>query len=422
MRRTRIAALAVGGVVLGAALSACSEEAEPAPQASPVEQPPVELTVEEPTADPVTIGVIATLSSAPGQGADVLEPAEGAQVAAYRLELGGQSVTLEVADDQGTEAGARAAVEELVNSRVSGIVAATTGDHVLPALEDAAAADTAVLLPYLRSDATLPSGAYLTGPTAPAVDRALSDAMAADDLTAPFLVTADGVPAPDLETAGRAEYADGNTDAVLRALARAVKQDGVDSAVIAASAPSQAQLVSRLQGSLTDLPLVLTPEALSPDFAEQLQDAEGTIAAQFVTAGVDASDATTLTNGEQADAVASFFSALRMMSGSERLDLFDSVPYAEVATGADTASHDAVIALVTAAVEAGSTAPADVAGALEGLQVDASDGLAGPTLDFTATEALPADAVVELNATSQDPGVRPSDGTGSLFWFAVGSE
>ena len=88
-----------------------------------------------------------------GHGVD--QTAEGTQVAAYRLDLGGQPVTLEVADDQGTEDGARAAVEQLVNARVSGIVAATTGDHVLPALADAAAADTAVLLPYLRTDADL---------------------------------------------------------------------------------------------------------------------------------------------------------------------------------------------------------------------------------------------------------------------------
>lgn len=417
-RRPTLAVLAVGGVLL-AALTGCSEEAAPPAEATPVEQPPVELAVDEPTADPITLGVIATLDSEPGQGADFLVPAEGAQVAAYRLDLGGQPVELQVVNDQGTVEGARKAVEELVNSRVSGIVAATAGDHVLPALEDAAAADTPVLLPYLRTDVELPDGAYLTGPSAAAVGETLADAMAEDDLRSPFVVTADGVTVPGVDGAGQAVYRNGNGDTIVRVLRRAVKQDGVDSAVVAASAPSQAELVSRLQGSLTDLPLVLTPEALSPDFAARLQDAQGTIAAQFVTAGVDATDTTTLTGGEQADAVASYFSGLRMMSETERLDLFDSVPFSEVAGGADTASHDAVIALATAALEAGSTAPGDVASALDGLQVDGSDGLAGPALDFSSSQALPDDAVVELNATSQDPGVRPSDGTPSLFWFSV---
>jgi hypothetical protein len=417
VRRTLTAAL-VGGVI-AATLTGCSDDAEPAPQGSPVEQPPVELEVDQPTADPVRIGVIATLSSDPGQGADVLVPAEGTQVAAYRLELGGQPVELQVADDQGTEDGARAAVEQLVNARVSGIVAATTGDHVLPALEDAAAADTSVLLPYVRSAEALPEGAWLTGPTSSAVGDALSGAMSKAGLAKPFLVTGDGVTVSGIDPVAEAEYAAGDSDAVVAAVKRAVRTDGVDSVVLAASAPSQAQLVSRLQGSVTDLPLVLTPEALSPDFADQVEDAQGTTAARFISAGVDASDATTLTSGERADSVASYFSALRMMSETERLDLFDSVPFAEVATGADTASHDAVVALVTAAVEAGSTSPADVRGALDGLQVDAADGIVGPALDFSSVEALPADAVVELNATSQNPGVRPSDDTASLYWFAV---
>lgn len=419
MRRLMLVAL-VGGVT-AAGLAGCADDPTPEATGSPFAQPPVELAVEQPTADPVRVGVIATLSSDPGQGTDVLEPAEGAQVAAYRLELGGQPVELEVADDQGTEAGARAAVEDLVNSRVSGIVAATTGDHVLPALADAAAADTAVLLPYVRTGSELPDGVWLTGPSASAVGDVLADAMADDRLSRPFVVTADGVTVPGIDAAAETRFTAGDTDAVVARLRRALRRDEVDSAVIAASAPSQAALVSRLQGSATDLPLVLSPESLSPDFAADLQDAEGTIAARFVTAGVDASDTTTLTSGERADAVASYFSALRMMSDTDRLDLFDSVPFAEVATGADTASHDAVVALVTAAVEAGSSAPAEVRSSLSGLTLDASDGVVGPALDFSTTEAMADEAVVELNATSQDPGVRPAADAGSLFWFAVPS-
>jgi ABC-type branched-subunit amino acid transport system substrate-binding protein len=419
VRRTLIAAVAIGGLS-AAALSGCTEQTEPTQEAGrPVQQPPVELTVDEPMADPVRIGVIATLSSDPGQGADALLPAEGAQVAAYRLDLGGQPVTLEVADDQGTAEGAREAVEQLVNARVSGIVAATTGDHVVPALADAAAADTPVLLPYLRTDAELPEGAWLTGPTAEAVGSVLADAMAEDDLADPFVITADGVPTTGIDAAAQVDHDGTDTDALVGRLRRAARSGDVDSAVIAASAPTQAQIVSRLQGSVSELPLVLTPEALSPAFAEQLQDANGTTAAQFVTAGVDASDTATLTTGERADAVASYFAALRLLSQTEALDLFDSVPFAEVATGADTASHDAVVALVTAAVEAGSSEPSDVLAAIEGLQVDAADGLAGPALDFSSARALPADAVVELNATSQDPGVRPSGDAAALYWFAV---
>lgn len=416
MRRPLIAGLALGSLLL----AGCSDSDEPASPGEPVAQPPVELAVEEPTDDPVRIGVLATLGSAPGQGSDALVPAEGAQVAAYRLDLGGQPVELEVVDDGGTEEGAREAVSQLVDSGVSGIVAATSGDHVLGALEDAAAADTAVLLPYLRTDQELPEGAWLTGPSAQAVGEAMAAALADDGLQSPFVVTADGVTVPGLDASDQASFDGADTDAVVDQIRRAARGQAVDSAVIAGSATSQARLVSRLQGVVTDLPLLLTPEALSPVFGEELQASEGTTAAQFVTVGVDSSDTTTLTSGERGDAVAAYFSALRLLSDREgSQDLFASVPFSEVAGGADTLSHDAVVALVAAATRAGSTEPAEVRSTLTGLQVDTSDGLAGPALDFSQAAALPADAVVELNATNQDPGVRPGVGASSLFWFAV---
>lgn len=413
MRRTLVAALAVGSVVL----AGCSDTASRSEQPKPVEPPPVELAVDQPTADPVKIGVIASLS---GEGSDSLLGAEGTQVAAYRLELGGQPVDLEVVDDLGTAKGARAAVEQLVNARVAGIVAATNGDHLLPALKTAAAADTAVVLPYLRTDAKLPSTSWVTGPSTESVAQALDQAMAAHGLSRPFVVTADGVTAPGVQAAAHAGYTSANLDSVVDRVRRAAKQGTIDSAVIAGSAASQAAVVSRLQGAVTELPLVLTPQALSPTFAEQLQESDGTTAAQFVTVGVDATDTTTLTRGDRADAVASYFSALRLLSDSpDAEDLFNSVPFEEVAEGADTASHDAVVALVTAAVEAGSGSAPDVTAALPGLHVSTDDGLAGPALDFSQQQALPADEVVELNATSQDPGVRPGLDNSHLFWFAA---
>lgn len=418
MRLGLVGAVTAGGLLL----AGCTSEGQAATPAAgrPATVAPVELTVSQPTDEPVRIGLLVTLSAVPGQGSDVLPAAEGAQVAAYRLDLGGQQVELEVVDDRGTVAGARAAVEELVNARVSGIVAATTGEHVLPALEDASAAGTAVLLPYLRTGRDLPSGSFVTGPTAAAVGAALEATMKARGLARAFVVTADGVEAPGVQGVERAVFDGSDTESVTARVRRAARDGAVDSVVVAGSAASQARLVSRLQGTVEDLPVVLTPEALSPVFADQLQAADGTTAARFVTVGVDASDTTTLRSGARADAAASYFAALRMLSEqADARDLFGSVPFAEVAEDADTSSHDAVVALAAAASEAGSTSPAAVQDALADLALDHGDGLAGAALDFSSANALDADAVVELNATEQDPGVRPGLDAGNLFWFAV---
>ena len=186
--------------VLGLSASGCSGGDAPGP-GSPAASGPAAgapaavavTTVSEVSADePLRVGVVVTLRSEPGQGQDLVGAAEGATVAAYRLGLGGGRVELEVVDDQGTAEGAGAAVEQLLDAEVAGIVAATRGDHLDAAVEAATAAGTAVLLPYDR-DGELPTGAFATGPAAADVDRVLLEAMAGDGLSRPFVLTADDV-------------------------------------------------------------------------------------------------------------------------------------------------------------------------------------------------------------------------------------
>ena len=88
---------------------------------------------------------------------------------------------------------------------------------------------------------------------------------------------------------------------------------------------------------------------------------------------------------------------------------------------ADTRSHDAVVALVTAAAKAGSSDPAAVTKALSGLTVTHADGLAGPDLHLGAAGTLADDDVHALQASTQDPGLRPAAAAAEprLFWFSA---
>ena len=65
------------------------------------------------------IGVVVSLTSAPGEGAQWNQAAEGAQVAAYRYGLGDVDVTIVPRDDHGTAKGAEQAVRELADEGVS---------------------------------------------------------------------------------------------------------------------------------------------------------------------------------------------------------------------------------------------------------------------------------------------------------------
>ncbi|MEQ4499573.1 MAG: hypothetical protein ABN474_10880, partial [Nocardioides kribbensis] len=123
--------------------------------------------------EPLRVGVLVSLRSAPGEGQDVLTAAEGARVAAYRLGLGGADVELEVVDDAGTSEGATRAVADLVDAGVSGIVAASTGEHLQAAVDAAAGAGVTLLLPYERELTALPDAVWATGPSGDAVDQAL---------------------------------------------------------------------------------------------------------------------------------------------------------------------------------------------------------------------------------------------------------
>ena len=128
--------------------SACTgSEESPEETGRPVSPPAVELAPEGVPED-VSIGVVVSLTSAPGEGAQWNEAAEGARVAAYRYGLGDVDVSLVPRDDQGTADGADAAVRELAEEGVSGIVMATEGKHVTGALDAASELGVPVLLPY----------------------------------------------------------------------------------------------------------------------------------------------------------------------------------------------------------------------------------------------------------------------------------
>jgi len=377
-------------------------------------------------ADPLRIGVVVSVTSPSGEGQDWLEGAQGARVAEYRLDSGGGVVDLVVVDDAGTANGAATAVEQLVEAGVAGIVVATSGSHVAGALESAAAGGTALLLPYYRGEAALPDNAFRTGPTANDIDAALLAGLGLQGLDKPFVLTADGLRADGVGSADALEYRGRNVEKLARRIITSRIRGSIDSVVIAAAAANQAEISSALRGQADDLPVVMTPEATTPTFGSSLDADAGTIASRFSSAGVDASDTTTMTNTREADAVAAFFAALRLAAADPAAtDLFGDAPFADAAAEADTASHDAVMSIAAAAASAGSVQPAEVLAALAGLSVDAAQGLAGPTLDFSDSDALPGESVVPLLATVQDPGVRPPAANGGgarLFWFALGPE
>lgn len=422
MRGTRVAAAVLAGALTGS-LAACSSDDEDGPvdQAAPAAPAAVEIAAGVTAGEPIRVGVLLTLRSRPGEGADHRLDAAGAQVAAYRASLGGTDVTLVTEDDGGTSRGARDAVARMVDEGVSGIVVASDGRHLARALGDASEAGVPTLLPY-AAPAGIPEGVWSTGPSQPALEAALLAALREDGNDRPYVVTGDGVSLDGVGSADAAGYRPGRAGRIVDDVVRAAEAGDVDSVVLGASASSLADLVTRIAGQAPDLPVYLSDQALTAPFARAVVDEAGALLSGMRTVGVDAADTTTLDPGPAGRATAAFFSALRLAAGDPALrDLLGSGSFRDVAADADTASHDAVVALVRAVDEAGTTDAAAVRDALPGLTVDGAAGLAGPALDFSSPQALPDSAVVPLVATTQDPGVRPTgEESPRLFWFAAG--
>ena len=409
-----VAALAAGLTIV--ATTACSVST---PQTGLAQPGPVELKADLPGT--LTIGVEYTLSGAPGEGAEWRDAAQGAVVAARRFALGGTTVTLVGVNDKGTSNGASTAVKTLAGRNVAAIVVATSGPHVAAGLTEAAADRIPVLMPYDLGAGGAANQVWSTGPGRQATDSRLVATMADRGLDAALLVDAGGGPVTGLTPREEQTYAAGGDAAALAAgVARRQRQldTAVDSVVVSGAPELQAAVVAALQGADVDVPVLLTPQALSPAFAGDLVEAGGSLSGRLTSVGLDDGDASALEATDAGRALAAYFAGLQLAAADPKTkDLTGDRPFADVAAAADVSSHDAVVAVVRAAVVARSTDPAQVAQALPGLRLGTADGLAGPPLDFTTTQAVGEDAVVPLGSTDVSPGVRPPSEAPALYWF-----
>lgn len=410
-----------------AAPGSTAASASPVPGATsgvgtPAAPTPVELVADGAPAT-ITLGVVVSPGAPEAEGSTWVGPAQGAAVAAYRYRLGGTTVTLVTADDHGTAEGAQAAVEQLAAQSVSGIVLATGGSHVQAALSAAASHSVPVLMPYETSNELVAggSGAWLTGLTRNRTAIALAKALKDVGSAAPLLIDAGGANPTEVAPAQVLTYTDGqDTAELVAAVTTAASSQAVDAVLVSGPAHAQATVVHALQGTGTTLPIVLTPEALSPAFPAALAEAGGSLSTPLTTVGVADHDPSALTPTEDGAALSAYLAAVRIMSEDPAaVDILDGQPFGDAAAGgADVASHDAVVALVRAAAQAGSTDPAAVGRALATLRLDHGDGLAGGDLDLTGYVALSTDAVVTLVSTNQDPGLRAaSKAHPLLYWF-----
>lgn len=417
------AVVIAAAVVLTMTLNRPTEAPRPDPVAATV---PVALKADGLPAD-FSIGVVMTFGQSGEPGTEYNRAAQGAVVAAQRFAQGGATVTLPTQNDQGTEDGARAAVGALAEQGVSGVLVASTGPQARAAAKAAEERGLPVILPY--SEASEPTQTtWTTGPTSASVQAALGTALAGKSRV---LLVSDGgqvpasvTPADTLtlegfsDVSGLAQEAAIRTGDQLRPPAKDAPADAegtrianpADAVVVSAATPQRlARLVQALQSRDVSVPLVLPDGAITPAFASSLAELDGTASGQLVSVAPATGDAIALQQDAQGRGMSAFLSGIRLAGGNPEIkNLTDDTPFSADAWAADARSHDAVVALVRAAALAGSKEPSEVAASLRTLSFGAGEGLAGPPLDFSQSQALTAEAI-PVFASPQDLGLRPAD-------------
>ncbi|RUQ20312.1 ABC transporter substrate-binding protein [Kocuria sp. HSID16901] len=382
---------------------------------------PVALSAEK-VSQKAKIGVVETLGSNAAEGSEWADAAQGARVAQHRFQMGGTTVELVTENDNGTSDGAKDAVHKLSEQGVSGIVMATSGDHTASGLDAARDSGIPVIQPYSSTDGSR-DNVWSLAPSASDATQGVQKALGSH--SKPVLIDGDGHAPGGINYADTISYKAGDD---VQQIARRVAdktnpkdqaQSSADSVVISANASTEAAFVAALQQAKVNAPIVMTPEATSPEFQKSLKEKDGSPSGDLMTIGTNSFDSAALASDGHGRAMSAFLNGVRVLSQDPQAkNLTEDQEFSKVAQQADSRSHDAVVALVKGISRGGSAAPQDVADNLRTLTLGPSDGLAGSSLDFSRKDAA-TDPVLPVHSSTQQLGLRPAESSDqTLTWFS----
>jgi ABC-type branched-subunit amino acid transport system substrate-binding protein len=360
---------------------------------------------------------IGLLVSGSGPGNDVFGPATGAYVAGYRLNgaSGSQSGTVQliVKDDSADPTAAVAAMQDFANQGVAGVVYASAGDQMGPAVQAAAQAGLPVLVPYSGDTRLTQQGAttFLTGPNDDQVAAKLVKQAASRNLQKVAVLHEAGsygdAGMAALQKAGLVPVKDAAfqpTEADLNAEVKQFTDAGADGMIVWADATEAVKATTAAGAAATPLTLLFGNRAATPAFGRL----ETTLIAPTAQDGL-LSAGTWAGPWTPTDTIDAFYEA-------KAKSVSDGGVIADL-TNADVRSHDAVVALAFAAKAAKSNKASDVLNALKTLKPE----VAGTPLDFSQQNAVSDGNVAMLTYSTVDDGSGryPDVTTSGGHWVAV---
>ncbi|RRC94466.1 ABC transporter substrate-binding protein [Schaalia canis] len=396
-----ILAVVVALCAVGAGVYYFIPEDNPEPYASS----PLGITIPNMT-EAVDVGVIVSYTEDNAQGSGWDRSAEGANVAAWRIAQSGGQVRLHLVSDKGTAQGAKDAIRELTSKGVVAAIAATEGTHIKALTAEAASVDLPLVFPYASPD-ELSGELWSMAPDNVQMKKVLETTLTRRGLKKPFLIQPAG---HQLQLGGDSlVFGPGTAKATAEGAVAKIEEAQADVIILAGNAKDLATLFITLRERNIQLPIVTTTAGQNPIFMDELVKS-GVSVGDLSTIGTPTPDIIAFQASRQGAGASSFVQAAGIMAReSDQKSLDASQEFHLVAPYADARSHDALISIVRAAVQA-TQKSIPMKDALASTSMTVEDGLVGAELDFSTQSANTWEGRVAVQATATPTRVP-------LAWF-----
>lgn len=389
--------LAVIGIIFAAVIRHNSTEQDQAVAVTV----PVTLTAEG-EAKQASLGLIVTIGNENAEGSEWKDAASGAKVALERFNRSGARISLLTEDDRGTAEGAVQAVESLAQQKVSGIILASQGQHLEPALRKAEELGIPLILPYAESA----HSAWSLKPS----EESLTQLVVSHNNFAHKVIRIDQQDFPGLDIPAEENITINSTtdfNKLTEEISQLTAKVG-DSATIFLNTDSymQARIASALHESGNRAQILLGYEATSPAFSQAFMKDKNSAVLNALSIGYKTDDSVALQTDGQGRSMSAYLQMVKILAESpDATNALGDQKFSEIALAADSRSHDATVALIRAIEKAGSTDPKAVKKAMPRLELAASDGITGPSLNFSQPYAVTTDPLL-LSPTVGDINLR----------------
>lgn len=333
------------------------------------------------------IGVVVSYTENPAEGSGWDGNGEAITVAKWRLAQSGTVVDTLVVSDKGSNEGAVAAVQELVEAKVSAIVALTRGPHTGALATAASKAGLPIVLPYENTPQTPVKHAWYGIEPLSAWGQRLGERTKA--LGCAPLVSVGRAP-DGLNVDGSAtgkDIAKGINDFLGDSAHGCVVVDGPGTHV--------ASQVRLLRAKGIRVPVIVGSGGANSEFMSTITQTNPNEGMIYSLGTPTVAHGAAWVGFDQARSLAASDDSVVSLRGEN--------PFAERAQLSDAVSYEAFMALVRASAQASSSDPNKVGEALARLRVPASQTVDGVERDFTSSSYQHSELVqlVPLESTWQ---------------------